>query len=36
MPVTDELIVANAGHAAGFTLGELPLPPARRVAIVTP
>jgi len=35
MPVTEELIAANAGYASGFTKGELPLPPARKVAIVT-
>jgi carbonic anhydrase len=35
MPVTEELIAANAGYVAGFTKGELPLPPARKVAIVT-
>jgi len=35
MPVTEELIAANADYAAGFTLGDLPLPPARKVAIVT-
>jgi carbonic anhydrase len=34
MSSTDEL-VQNAGHyAAGFDKGDLPLPPARRVAIV--
>lgn len=35
MPVTEELIAANTGYATGFTKGELPLPPARKVAIVT-
>ena len=35
MPVTDELVRANAGYAAGFNRGGLPLPPARKVAIVT-
>ena len=35
MPVTEELIDANAGYAAGFTLGSLPLPPARKLALVT-
>jgi len=35
MPVTDELIAANASYASGFTKGELPLPPARKIAIVT-
>ena len=35
MPVTEELIAANAGYATGFTKGDLPLPPARKVAVVT-
>lgn len=35
MSATEELITANAGYAAGFTKGNLPLPPARKVAIVT-
>ena len=35
MSVTEELIAANAGYASGFTKGDLPLPPARKVAIVT-
>lgn len=35
MPVTEELIAANTGYATGFTKGNLPLPPARKVAIVT-
>ena len=35
MSTTDELIEANVGYAEGFTRGNLPLPPARRVAIVT-
>jgi len=35
MSVTEELITASARYAAGFTKGELPQPPARRVAIVT-
>jgi len=34
MSVTDELL-ENAGHyAAGFDKGALPLPPAKRVAVV--
>lgn len=32
--VTDQLVQANRGFAAGFQLGHLPLPPARKVAIV--
>jgi len=35
MPVTEELVAANAGYATGFTKGDLPLPPARKVAVVT-
>jgi carbonic anhydrase len=31
---TDHLVQANREFAAGFTLGHLPLPPARKVAIV--
>jgi carbonic anhydrase len=34
MTVTDELLANNAAYAAGFTKGELPLPPAKHVAIV--
>jgi carbonic anhydrase len=32
--VTDELIQANEEYAAGFDKGDLPLPPAKRVAVV--
>jgi carbonic anhydrase len=35
MSVTEELVAANTRYAAGFRLGHLPLPPARKVAIVT-
>ncbi len=34
MSVTDELLKNNEGYAAGFDKGDLPLPPARKVAIV--
>jgi carbonic anhydrase len=34
MTVTDELLANNAAYAAGFTKGELALPPAKHVAIV--
>jgi carbonic anhydrase len=34
MTVTDELLANNDAYAGGFTKGELPLPPARHVAIV--
>ena len=34
MSVTDELIKANEGYAAGFTKGDLPIPPGRKVAVV--
>jgi carbonic anhydrase len=34
MSVTDELIRNNQAYAAGFDKGALPLPPARKVAIV--
>ena len=35
MSVTEELVAANARYAADFRLGHLPLPPGRKVAIVT-
>ena len=35
MATTDELLAANERYAARFDKGQLPLPPARRVAIVT-
>jgi carbonic anhydrase len=34
MSVTDELLQNNAAYAASFEKGELPLPPARGVAVV--
>jgi len=34
MTVTDQLLDNNAGYAASFDKSTLPLPPARRVAIV--
>ncbi len=34
MPVTDEFIAANQLYAASFTKGDLPLLPARKVAVV--
>lgn len=34
MSVTDELLEANEAYAASFAKGELPLPPARRVAVL--
>ncbi len=34
MPVTDELLRANAAYAADFDKGHLPLPPGRKVAVV--
>jgi carbonic anhydrase len=34
MTVTDELLQNNAQYADGFDKGELPLPPARGVAVV--
>src|SRR3954452_13521292 len=34
MSVTDELIQANESYAASFDQGDLPLPPAKRVAVV--
>jgi carbonic anhydrase len=35
MSVIDELLQANAGYARTFDRGNLPLPPARRLAVVT-
>jgi carbonic anhydrase len=35
MAVIDELVQANRPYAEGFDRGELPMPPARRVAVVT-
>lgn len=34
MSVTDELVAANADYADGFDKGDLPLPPARQVAVL--
>ena len=34
MSVTDELLKNNEGYAAAFDKGDLPLPPARKVAVV--
>src|ERR671911_880638 len=34
MSVTDELLQNNAAYAASFEKGDLPLPPARGVAVV--
>lgn len=35
MSVIDQLVQANAAYAGTFDRGDLPMPPARRVAIVT-
>ena len=34
MTVTDELIESNRTYAAGFAKGDLPMPPARKVAVI--
>lgn len=34
MTVTDEFIEANAGYAATFHKGQLPMPPARKTAVL--
>ena len=34
MSVTDEMLESNARYAAEFDKGDLPLPPARKVAVV--
>jgi len=33
--VHDEILPANDQYASGFTKGELPMPPARKLAVVT-
>jgi carbonic anhydrase len=35
MSVSDELLEANAEYARTFNLGDLPIPPAKKLAIVT-
>mgnify|MGYP001382835248 CR=1 FL=1 len=35
MPVLPELLAANERYAASFTKGHLPMPPGRKVAILT-
>ena len=35
MSVVDEVTSANAQYADGFTKGDLPMPPGRRLAVVT-
>ena len=35
MPVLSELLAANEQYVADFTKGNLPMPPARRVAVLT-
>jgi carbonic anhydrase len=35
VPVLDEIRNANETYAAGFTKGDLPMPPGRRFAVVT-
>ena len=34
MTVTDEFLEANASYAAAFTKGRLPMPPARKTAVL--
>ena len=34
MTVTDDLLVNAAGYADGFERGDLPLPPAKGVAVL--
>jgi carbonic anhydrase len=34
MSVTDQLVANNAAYAESFTAGDLPMPPARKVAVV--
>ena len=35
MPVLSEMLDANARYAASFTQGNLPMPPGRKVAVLT-
>ncbi|MGI8551136.1 MAG: beta-class carbonic anhydrase [Dehalococcoidia bacterium] len=35
MPVLPDLLAANERYAAGFRKGDLPMPPARQVAVLT-
>ena len=35
MSVVPEMLAANDRYAAQFTMGDLPMPPGRRVAILT-
>src|SRR5437763_12111717 len=35
MPVVDEFLKANEAYAANFQKGDLPMPPARHVAVLT-
>jgi carbonic anhydrase len=34
VPVTDELVANNAAYARSFTSGDLPMPPAKQVAVL--
>ena len=34
MSVIDEVLEANKAYAKGFTLGHLPMPPARKLAVI--
>jgi carbonic anhydrase len=34
MSATSDLLANNAGYASGFTKGELPLPPGKKVAVL--
>ena len=35
MPAIDQILAANHSYAGGFTLGDLPMPPSRKLAILT-
>jgi carbonic anhydrase len=34
VPIVDEVLAANEKYASGFTKGELPMPPGRKLAVV--
>ncbi len=35
MPANDQILAANHSYAGGFTLGDLSMPPSRKLAILT-
>src|SRR5881392_375599 len=35
MPATDEFVHANEGYAAGFSKGDVPMPPGKKAVVLT-